>query len=226
MRESFDAVVVGAGPTGLATAIELQQRGVKTALFIGLMSGVITAFAGAAIYRAKKWRAVPHLRLAIGGLGLAVTAVILVVIAGPATAVGPGGGAIVWAENTIPLPWLLLAVAVLLAVATIAATAAGGCGGVFVPFLAIGDIGGRVFAPGLDIGTDLAGAAGAAAGIAGGYRLPWTAVAMVLGLGGPHVATMTCCATALVAAIAGAAAGHTVDRVTKLPYPWKRRPAT
>lgn len=32
MPESFDALVVGAGPTGLACGIELQQRGVKTVL--------------------------------------------------------------------------------------------------------------------------------------------------------------------------------------------------
>src|SRR6516225_12193096 len=32
MSESFDALVVGAGPTGLACGIELQQRGVKTVL--------------------------------------------------------------------------------------------------------------------------------------------------------------------------------------------------
>ena len=32
MGESFDALVVGAGPTGLACGIELQQRGLKTAL--------------------------------------------------------------------------------------------------------------------------------------------------------------------------------------------------
>ena len=32
MTEWFDAVVVGAGPTGLACAIELQKRGVKTVL--------------------------------------------------------------------------------------------------------------------------------------------------------------------------------------------------
>jgi H+/Cl- antiporter ClcA len=195
----------------------------KTAVFIGTISGVITALAGAAIYRAKKWRAAPHIRLALGGLAVAVTAIILVVIAAPAAAVGPGGGSIWWAENHVPVPWLLLSVAVLRAVATTAAAAAGGCGGVFVPFLAIGDIGGRVFAPRLDIGTDLAGAAGAAAGIAGGYRLPWSAVAMVLGLGGPRASTVTCCGTVLVAAVAGWASGHMVHVATRLPYPWKRR---
>ena len=90
------------------------------------------------------------------------------------------------------LPLTLLAVCLLRAVATTAAVAAGGCGGVFVPFLAVGDIAGRVFAPGLGVGNDLAGAAGAAGGIAGGYRLPLTAVVMVLGVGGPPLATLTC----------------------------------
>lgn len=69
----------------------------------------------------------------------------------------------------------------------------------FVPFLAIGDIAGRVFAPGLQVGADLAGAAGAAGGIAGGYRLPLTAVAMVLGVGGPHASMLTCLAVVVVA---------------------------
>src|SRR5512144_1357964 len=32
MTETFDALVVGAGPTGLACGIELQQRGVRTLL--------------------------------------------------------------------------------------------------------------------------------------------------------------------------------------------------
>ena len=32
MIETFDALVVGAGPTGLACGIELQQRGVRTVL--------------------------------------------------------------------------------------------------------------------------------------------------------------------------------------------------
>src|SRR5215831_2895567 len=32
VTESFDALVVGAGPTGLACGIELQERGVKTVL--------------------------------------------------------------------------------------------------------------------------------------------------------------------------------------------------
>jgi H+/Cl- antiporter ClcA len=194
----------------------------KTALFIGAIAGSVTAVAGSLIYRAKKWHASPMIRLALGGLAMTVTAIAIVAVAAPPVAVGPGGGAIRWAENAAPVPLALLAVALLRAAATTAAVAAGGCGGVFVPFLAIGDLAGRVFAPALGIGNDLAGAAGAAAGIAGGYRLPLTAMAMALGIGGPRQATLTCLATIAIASVAGAAAGTLVDKLTNLPYLWKR----
>jgi len=205
---------------------ESVLQAVKTALFIGAISGGITAFAGALIYRAKKWRASPPIRLAVGGLAMGIVAVLLVAVAEPMAAVGPGGGAIVWAEEVAPVPLALLAVALLRAAATTAAAAAGGCGGIFVPFLAVGDIAGRVFAPGLDIGGDLAGAAGAAAGIAGGYRLPFTAIAMALGIGGPRQATLVCLATIAMASVVGAGVGTAFDKITNLPYLWKRRSST
>jgi chloride channel protein, CIC family len=198
-------VVPREAPVSLAQAT-------TTALFIGVVSGAITALAGAAIYRAKGWQAPPAVRLALGGLATAMTALLIVAIADPSAAVGPGGGAILWAENTPAEPATLLIVCILRAVATTAAVAAGGCGGVFVPFLAVGDIGGRVFAPGVGIGNDLAGAAGAAAGISGGYRLPFTAMAMVIGIGGPPTAKLTCFATVLVAYIAGAGVQAALDR--------------
>jgi H+/Cl- antiporter ClcA len=194
-----------------------------TALFIGALSGTITSLAASAIYRAKKWQASPGFRLLLGVLAAGVTAVILTIIASPSAAVGPGGGAILWAETTNALPLTLLAVALLRALATTSAVAAGGCGGVFVPFLAIGDLGGRVFAPGLGIGNDLAGAAGAAAGISGGYHLPFTAAAMVLGVGGPHMATLTCLATVVTASLAGLGTESLFERFTGLLH--FRRPA-
>jgi chloride channel protein, CIC family len=194
-------------------------QGVLTALFIGALSGIITSLTASVIYRAKKWHATAAVRFAIGALAAAVTAVTLAIIAVPRAAVGPGGGAIVWAETTNAVPMALLAVALLRGVATTAATAAGGCGGVFVPFLAVGDLAGRVFAPGLGIGNDLAGSAGAAAGIAGGYRLPFTAVAMVLGVGGPHLATLTSLATTGVAFLAAVGADSLFERLKKKRLP-------
>jgi chloride channel protein, CIC family len=147
----------------------------------------------------------------LGSLATAATALTLIIIAAPSAAVGPGGGAILWAENANVLPLTLLAVA-------------GGCGGVFIPFIAVGDLGGRVFAPGLGIGNDLAGAAGAAAGIAGGYHLPFTAAAMVLGVGGPHLATLTCLATVVTASFAGSGAALLFDRLTGLLH-FRRPPS-
>ena len=138
-------------------------------------------------------------------------------IAAPEAAIGPGGGAITWVESTEPAVLTVLAVALLRAVATTAAAAAGGCGGIFVPFLAVGDLAGRVFAPGLEIPGDLAGSAGAAGGIAGGYRLPFTAVALVLGQGGPRLAMLTCLATIGIATLAGAGVELAMERILHGP---------
>ena len=191
-------------------------QAVVTALLIGALAGCMSSLAGLAVHRAKKWKASPCVRLAVGGAAAVATAVILAQLATPTAAVGPGGGAILWAENAHALPMTLLAVCALRATATMAAVAAGGCGGVFVPFLAVGDIAGRVFAPGLGVGSDLAGAAGAAGGIAGGYRLPITAVLMVLSVGGPHLAMLTCLATVLVAFQAGVATEALLSRLKVL----------
>jgi len=193
-------------------------QAVLTALLIGALAGSITSLTGAAIYRAKAWEANPMVRLALGGLALGAATVTLAVIAAPAAAVGPGGGAIAWVESTHPAVLTVLAVALLRAMATTAAAAAGGCGGVFVPFLAVGDLAGRVFAPALAVPGDLAGSAGAASGIAGGYRLPFTAIALVLGQGGPHLATLTCLATVAVATFAGAGTVSALDWLLDLGH--------
>lgn len=175
------------------------------ALFIGAIAGMITSLSSEAIYWARglQKQTRPATRLLLGSLAMLALAIVTSQVASPAAALGPGGGAIVWAESVETTPYQLLAVSLLRAASTTAAVVAGGCGGVFVPFLAIGDLGGRVFAAVFGVPADLAGAAGAAAGIAGGYRLPLTALAMVLGVGGPATATLTCFATVGVASISG-----------------------
>jgi H+/Cl- antiporter ClcA len=189
------------------------RQALITALLIGLLSGSITSIAGTAIYQAKFWQARPIIRLGLGGMALAAAAVILAMIAAPSAAVGPGSGAIAWVESTPAPALIILAVALLRAVATTASSAVGGCGGLFVPFLSIGDLGGRVFASSLQVPSDLAGAAGAASGISGGYHLPVTAAALVLGQGGPPLAMLTCLATVIVATYAGKGAALVLDRV-------------
>jgi H+/Cl- antiporter ClcA len=188
----------------------------QATLCIGVLAGALTALTGEAIYWAWGWRDRPLMRLLIGGAALLVLALLIGVLATPAAAFGPGGAAIVWAETTSPAPLRLLALALLRAAATTAAVLAGGCGGVFVPFLAIGDLCGRVFAAPFGIAADLAGAAGAAAGIAGGYRLPFTAMAMVLGVGGPEGAQFTSMATVLVAALSGLVTARAANALSTL----------
>ena len=89
-----------------------------TALFIGALSGGISGLAGLAVNRAKKWSAPPLVRLALAGSVAIVTAGLLVWIAAPSAAVGPGTGAILWAEKDNALPLTLLAVCLLLPVLT------------------------------------------------------------------------------------------------------------
>jgi CIC family chloride channel protein len=189
-------VVPKVSPGGFLEAAEAT-------LLIGGVAGALTALTGEAIYWARGWRDRPVARLLIGGAAMLGLALLIGWLATPAAAFGPGGAAIVWAETAGASPGRLLALALLRAGSTTAAVLAGGCGGVFVPFLAIGDLSGRVFAEPLGIPADLAGAAGAAAGIAGGYRLPLTAMAMVLGVGGPEGAKLTSLATVAVAALSG-----------------------
>ncbi len=195
------------------------SQALVAALLVGAIAGTITSLTGTAIYAARGWQARPGRRLLLGGVGVAATAVAIAALTAPAAAFGPGAGAAAWADTHTDASLTLLALVLLRAVATTAAVAAGGCGGVFVPFLAMGDIAGRVFAPTFGVPSDLAGAAGAAGGIAGGYRLPVTAVALVLGLGGPYSATLTCLATVGVATVAGVGAGLALDRVTDLLSP-------
>jgi H+/Cl- antiporter ClcA len=187
------------------------------AVLIGSLAAVVTGATREAIYRAKKWQAKPTIRLVIGGLVMGADAVLLAILAAPSAAVGPGGGAIDWVENNPHVGSItVLAVALLRALATTSAVAAGGCGGLFVPFLAIGDLTGRVFAPGLGVPGDLAGAAGAACGVAGGYGLPVTAVVVVLSQGGPHLATLTCLAAVAVATFAGTGVATALERLIDL----------
>jgi len=200
-----------------------------TALLIGVLSGSITSISGAAIYKAKAWRASPIVRLELGGLTLGLAAILIAMIASPSAAIGPGGGAITWVESATGTAALtVLVVDVLRAIATTASAAAGGCGGLFVPFLAIGDLAGRAFAPYLEVPGDLAGAAGAAGGISGGYHLPVTAVALVLSQGGPLLAVLTCLATVVVAAFAGTFSAKLLDRILSLAHlrPTREPPTT
>jgi H+/Cl- antiporter ClcA len=221
INRAFDLRLIRLNVPDIAPGGFLEAIG--AALLVGAVTGTITSLTGSAIYRARGWQGPPVFKLVAGGLVVLGASLLVAAIATPAAAFGPGAGAAAWAEAPGIGALALLGVALLRAVATTAAVAAGGCGGIFVPFLAIGDVAGRAFAPAIGVPGDLAGAAGAAGGIAGGYRLPVTALALVVGLGGPETATLTCLATVLVATAAGVVAGLALDWLGAL-WP-RRRPA-
>jgi H+/Cl- antiporter ClcA len=223
LNRAFDLRLISLNVPDIAPGSFGEAMGAT--LLVGAVTGTMTSLTGSAIYRARGWQAPPLFKLVAGGLVVAGTALLVGAIATPAAAFGPGAGAAAWAEAPGIGALALLGVALLRAVATTAAVAAGGCGGIFVPFLAIGDVAGRAFAPLAGVPSDLAGAAGAAGGIAGGYRLPVTALALVVGLGGPETATLTCLATVLVATAAGIGAGLVLDWLGAL-WPRKRPAST
>lgn len=187
-------------------------QALATAALVGALSGALCSVTGSAIYRARSWSAGLVTKLLAGGAVLLGCMLMISVLATPAAAIGPGASAVSWAESAGVSAGTLLAVAVLRAVATTAAVTAGGCGGLFVPLLAIGDLCGRALAPWLGATSELAAAAGSAGGIAGGYRLPLTAIAMVLTIGGPMPARLTCVAAVGVATASGVFVAYLLDR--------------
>lgn len=198
-------------------------QALTTAALVGAASGALCSVTGWAIYRARRWSAGLVTKFVIGGAVLLACMLAISVLATPMAAIGPGASAVSWAEGAGVSAGILLAVAGLRAVATTAAVLAGGCGGLFVPLLAIGDLCGRALAPLLGATSELAAAAGAAGGIAGGYRLPLTAVAMVLTIGGPMPARLTCVAAVGVATASGVLVAYLLDRYatsrTSVPAP-------
>ena len=179
--------------------VSLTQAAV-TVIAIGGLSGAITSLAAAAVDRAKKWSASPLVRLALGGLAAAAAAGALMI---PRRAQS-GLWARRWLHPVGGEPRCTAA-------HTVRRGTAAGCN----HYCGRGSrwLRRSVRAVPRDRrhrgsclrtragggGNDLAGAAGAAGGIAGGYRLPFTAVAMVLGVGGPRAATLTCLGVVLVA---------------------------
>ncbi|HMR49216.1 MAG TPA: chloride channel protein [Arachnia sp.] len=187
-------------------------QALATAALVGALSGALCSVTGSAIYWVRSWSAGLTTKLLAGGAVLLACMLAISALATPSAAIGPGASAVSWAEGAGVSAGTLLAVAVLRAVATTAAVTAGGCGGLFVPLLAIGDLCGRALAPWLGATSELAAAAGSAGGIAGGYRLPLTAIAMVLTVGGPMPARLTCVAAVGVATASGVFVAYLLDR--------------
>lgn len=199
-------------------------QALATAALVGAVSGAVGSVTGSAIYAARRWSAGPLTKYLTGAAVLLGSILAISMVATPGAAIGPGASAVSWAEASTASAGTLLAVAALRAVATTAAVTAGGTGGLFVPLLSIGDLCGRAVAPVLGVTSELAAAAGAAGSIAGGYRLPLTAIAMVLTVGGPAPARLTCVAAVGCAAGAGVLNAYLLDRYVTDRTPGRAAP--
>ena len=194
-------------------APENLLEAVGTALLVGAVAGTITSLTGAAIYRARGWQGTPIRRLVVGGVGVAVAATAIAAIADSVRRRRPRQrrGCLGGHDRRCGIH-----------VARRGAPARGRHHGrrrggwVRRRLRAVPRHRrhrGAGVRPAFGLPSDLAGAAGAAGGIAGGYRLPFTAAALVLGFGAGYTASLTCLATVGVATLAGVGAALTLDRI-------------
>jgi CIC family chloride channel protein len=204
------AAAVRRGVVGEGSFVEVGHPGavgLACALLIGTAGGVAGAGFGALVYLAQDavdcvWRGPVWLRPAAGGVALGLLLFALPQLYGT-------GRPVIMQAAAGALPVVLLVVlAAGKAVAASTTLAVGGVGGVFAPMLFIGATLGSALAA--VTGDHASGAAltGMAAVIAGGARIPVTAVVLTAELAGSIVPGV------VVAAVVGTAAGRLVSPAT------------
>lgn len=167
-------------PIGRATAFE--ARDLIGACLVGIVAGVGARLFAWLLRSAKAMSARPRpVRTALGaGAVLAVLILIADAMTGEALLAGSGYRAIDWAlepEHAVPV---LFAVLVLRCVATAAAVAGGGVGGIFVPLVVGGALTGTIIGHLVDdADVTLFLVIGVAAFLGAGYRVPLAAVMFV-----------------------------------------------
>ncbi|MGO9872745.1 MAG: chloride channel protein [Acidimicrobiia bacterium] len=151
------------------------------AAVLGLTAGLGAKLFAAMIRRAKHMAGLAHrgVRIAACGATIAVLVTIGRGLTGQSLVLTPGYGVITWAlvpDRAVPL---LLAVLVLRCLATGAAVAGGGVGGLFVPLVVAGALLGRAFGAAVGSTDSLFLVIGIAAFLGAGYRVPLAAVVFV-----------------------------------------------
>ena len=81
------------------------------AILVGIVAGAVSSVTGAAIYQARGWQAGLVTKLLVGSAALLGCLLAVSMIATPAAAIGPGAGAITWAESAQVSGGVLLLVA-------------------------------------------------------------------------------------------------------------------
>ncbi len=152
------------------------------ALMLGLVAG---AFARGFVFTYRKVKHFSHSRHVLTRVALAGTAIGGSVLLGQwlthkPLILGPGLEAIKWSLATNIPVWLLLCVLLLRCLATSAALAGGGVGGVFLPLVVSGALLGKAFTAALHLpNPTLFVVVGVAAVLGAGYSVPLAAVVFV-----------------------------------------------
>ena len=151
------------------------------AVGLGLCAGFGARAFAALLQRAKHAAALGHraVRVLACGASIAVLFAIGRGLTGESLVLTPGYGVVTWALASDRAVAVLLAVLVLRCLATGAAVAGGGVGGLFVPLVVAGALLGRAFGAALGSTDSLFVVIGIAAFLGAGYRVPLAAVVFV-----------------------------------------------
>ena len=152
------------------------------AVALGVLAGIGARVFARMIRGAKDVvTAVPAwIRLPAAGAGLAGIFVAARFCAGENLTTGPGYDTLRWALDPAHSVWLVGAILVLRCLATSAAVAGGGVGGLFVPLVVAGALTGRMVGGAVHaLDTSLFTVIGVAAFLGAGYRVPLAAVMFV-----------------------------------------------
>jgi CIC family chloride channel protein len=151
------------------------------AAVLGIAAGGGARLFAAMIHRAKRVAALEHraARVVLCGLTIAGLFAIGRGLTGESLVLTPGYGVVTWALAPDRSVALLLAVLMLRCLATGAAVAGGGVGGLFVPLVVAGALLGRAFGGAVGSTDSLFLVIGIAAFLGAGYRVPLAAIVFV-----------------------------------------------
>jgi len=148
---------------------------------LGLSAGFGARLFAALIHWAKRVSSLGHRAVRVGASG-ATIAVLFAIgrgLTGQSLVLTPGYGVVTWALAPDRAVALLLAVLLLRCLATTAAVAGGGVGGLFVPLVVAGALLGRAFGAVFGVTDSLFLVIGIASFLGAGYRVPLAAVVFV-----------------------------------------------
>ena len=151
------------------------------AALVGIAAGGGARLFAEMLRRAKHLSLLGHraARVTLCGATIALLFAIGRGLTGQSLVLTPGYGVITWALDPSRSVMLLLAVLVLRCLATSAAVAGGGVGGLFVPLVVAGALLGRAFGVAVGSNDSLFLVIGIAAFLGAGYRVPLAAIVFV-----------------------------------------------